>query len=265
MGVNRATLEGNLDRMIEFVAVKKEQELVGQASLFDGSDDKAIDSFSLEDVEEWNVLDLLAFEKEIMGFYFSGHPLDAHKTKWESSATLNLSSVPENGGERIYSVMGLIRSVREIQTRRGSRMAFVQIEDYNGSIEIVVFSQQWEQHRNLLEQDSVVGIQGKLDTSRGDPKLIADRIMAPDALPDAAPKEVHIKLSHLLRDEEELVNLRSFLIERRGDCELYLHAPANAEGKDVVIKASPHLCVSHQNNVLNEIRHLPDVEAVWPL
>ena len=265
MGVNRATLENNLDRMIEFVAVKKEQEMVGQASLFDGSDETRIDAFELEESEEWNVLDLLSFEKEIMGFYFSGHPLDAHKTKWENAVTLDLSSVPENGTDKIYTAIGLIRSVREIQTRRGSRMAFAQIEDYNGSIELVIFSQQWEEHKDLLTQDSVVGIQGKLDTSRGEPKIIADRIMEPDLLPDASPKEVHIKLSHFLRDEEELVNLRSFLIERRGECVLYLHAPAEGDGKDVVIKASPHLRVSHQNDVLNEIRHLPDVEAVWPM
>ena len=265
MGVNRATLEGNLDRMIEFAAVKKEQELVGQASLFEGSDDAALDSFNFDDIDEWNVLDLLSFEKAIMGFYFSGHPLDAHKAKRETAVNLDLSSLPDIPGDNVYNVIGLIRSVREIQTRRGSRMAFIQIEDYNGSIELVVFSKQWEQHRDLLEQDSVIGIQGKFDTSRGDPKLIAEKVMAPGALPDASPKEVHIKLSHLMRDEDEVVNLRSFLIERRGDCTLYLHAPANTEGKDVVIKASPHLCVSYRNDVLNEIRRLPDVEAVWPL
>ena len=143
-------------------------------------------------------------------------------------------------------------------------MAFVQIEDYNGSIELVVFTDQWERHREDLEAESVVGIQGKLDTSRGEAKLIVEKVMAPESLPDVAPKEVHIRLSHLMKDEEEIVNLRSFLIERSGNCELFLHTPAASEGNDVVIKASPHLCVSHQKDVLNEIRSLPDVEAVWP-
>jgi len=264
MGVNRATLEANLDKMIEFVAMKKEQAQMGQASLFENSEEDAFDVFTMEETEEWNVIDLLSFEKEIMGFYFSGHPLDAHRQKWESAATINLSSTENLSAERQYNVIGLVRSVREIQTRRGSRMAFVQIEDYNGSIEVVVFSDIWEQDKDLLNIDSIVGIQGKLDTSRGDPKLIAERVMKPEAVPDTLPTEIHIKLSNLTANEEELVSLRSFLIERRGNCMVFLHAPVKANGGDIVIKASPHLCISHRTEILEEIRSLPDIEAVWP-
>ncbi|MBN1686259.1 MAG: DNA polymerase III subunit alpha [Spirochaetales bacterium] len=263
MGVNRATLMANLDRMIEFVAGKKELAQVGQASLFDGSEGETVDIFNLEKTAEWDVMDLLSFENEIMGFYFSGHPLDSHKTKWQRAVTIDLSS-PENlSGEKMQSIIGLVRSVREIQTRRGSRMAFVQIEDYNGSIELVVFSDCWEKHRELLKTDSVVGVQGRLDTSRGDPKLIVERVMDPEALPDVAPSEVHIKLVGTKCEETQLVNLRSFLIDRRGECTVFLHTPSGSNGHEVVIKASPHLCVSHANEVLEEIRCLPEVEAVW--
>ncbi|MBT3272212.1 MAG: DNA polymerase III subunit alpha, partial [Spirochaetales bacterium] len=263
-GHTRATLIENLDRMIEFVGAKKEQLLVGQVSLFEGDESSEIDSFEMEEIDEWNVYDRLGYEKEIMGFYFSGHPLDEYREKWERSANLDLAAPENYTAEKSYNLIGLVRTVREIQTRRNSKMAFIQIEDYNGSIELVVFSEQWELNRELLTQDSIVGIQGKLDVSRGDPKIIVDKVIDPDRLPEVSPKGIHIKLSHQFRDETELYNLRAFLIDRQGSCALYLHTPNKEKGEDVVIKASPQLCVSHHNHILEEIRDLPEVAAVWP-
>jgi DNA polymerase III subunit alpha len=262
-GVNRATLEQNLDRMIEFVSAKKEQEQIGQASLFDGADGAEIDAFEVEEATEWDVLDLLSFEKEIMGFYFSGHPLDSYRAKWQSATDLNLSALDNIYGEKLFTLIGLVRTVREINTRRGSKMAFVQLEDYNGSIELVVFSELWEMNRELLVADNVIGVQGKIDAARGEPKLIVEKIMAPTELADASPKEIHIKLARLLKDEDEILDLRAFLIDRKGDCSLFLHTPDRLSSQDIVIKASPQICISYQVDILDQIRDLPEVEAVW--
>lgn len=264
MGVNRATLAHNLDRMIEFVSYKKELQQVGQSSLFEGADNDEINSFDMEELAEWNALDLLSSEKENLGFYFSGHPMDTYRQKWQSAVDLDLSALNNYSGDKMYHLIGLVREVREIQTRRGSRMSFVQLEDFNGALELVVFSDQWEQYREVLVVDSVVGVEGKIDTSRGDPKFIVERVMDPNQLPDALPKEVHIRLSSYFGDESELFNLRSFLIDRKGECLLYLHAPVAHQSKEVVIKASPQLTISHKTHVLEEIRKLPEVTAVWP-
>ena len=222
-----------------------------------------INAFDLESVAEWNRLDLLSFEKEIMGFYFSGHPLDSYRDKWRATVDLDLSATENTSPDKVYNLLGLVRSVREIQTRRGSKMAFVQLEDYNGSIELVVFSEQWEINRELLVPDNVVGVQGKIDATRGDPKIIVDQMMSPDTMADVSPKEIHIRLARLIKDEEELYSLRSFLIDRRGGCALFLHTQDRAKDKDIVIKASPQLCISNQTDVLEQIRDLPEVEAVW--
>ncbi len=261
-GANRATLTHNLDRMIEFVNKKKEYLNIGQASLFDGGSGE-IDAFELEEVPEWSQLERLAHEKEIMGFYFSGHPLDKFRSKWERSVSVDLSNPPARSSEKEYAFLGVVKQVREIQTKKGTPMAFVQLEDFNGTIELVVFSEPWQLHRERLSVDSVVGVMGKIDASRGDPKVLVGSVLAPEDLPEVGPSELHIRLTDAFRDEQELYRLRSFLIDRSGRCSLFLHTADRRLGNEVVIKASPHIQVADSRDIVDGLAEFALVEAAW--
>jgi DNA polymerase-3 subunit alpha len=142
-------------------------------------------------------------------------------------------------------------------------MAFIQLEDFNGSIELVVFSEPWQRHREELYVDAVVGIRGKIDASRGDPKVIVEAVMQPENLPEIGPSELHIRIAESLRDEQELYELRSMLIDQSGQCALFLHTADPRNGNEVVIKASPHLQVADTKEVIESLTGLPLVEAVW--
>ncbi len=263
MGINRATLIHNLDRALEFVSKKKAYMDIGQSFLFDGSDNEEVDTFEMEEQPEWSHLDCLALEKGIMGFYFSGHPLDSYREKWKKSVVIDLSSPPEKPSENEYAFLGVVKQFREIQTRKGTSMAFVQLEDFNGSIELVVFSDQWQRYRDQITGDAVIGVVGRLDHSRGDPKVIVEQVTTPEELPEIGPSEVHVRLSPFVKDEQELVELRSFLIERRGPCSLFLHTSGTPDNGEIVIKASPHIQVAPSEDVYDELDKLPQVEAVW--
>jgi len=263
LGTNRATLLHNLDRVTEFVSRKKQDQELGQASLFDGADEEEIDNIELEQREELSQLELLSFEKENMGFYFSGHPLDSYRGKWERAVTIDLENAGSMSADKQVALLGVVKQLREIQTRRGGRMAFVQLEDYRGSIELVVFTEQWEQNRDIVTGDAVIGIIGKLDKSRGEPKIIVDRVMQPDDLPEKGPAELHIRLDAALRNEDDLHELRDFLIDRHGSCALFLHTPGADEDHDTVIKASPHLCVDPAGDLLTKVRAFPYVQSAW--
>ena len=260
---NRATLAHNLDRMIEFVSKKKKFREIGQASLFDaGSPD--IDQFRMDRQPQLTQLERLSSEKEIMGFYFSGHPLDPYRDKWQRSVTLDLSNLPQRSSDREYAFLGVVKQSREIQTRKGTAMAFVQLEDFNGVVELVVFSEAWQRWRELLGTDAVVGITGRVDASRGDPKVVVVSVMEPNDLPESGPSELHVRVGDTIGDEQELIQLRSLLIELDGGaCSLFLHAPDPAGGSEVVIKASPQIQVDESPEMLERINELSLVTAVW--
>ena len=136
-------------------------------------------------------------------------------------------------------------------------MAFLQIEDYNGAIELVVFSDQWEQHREQIEVDSILACSGRVDLSRGDPKFIVETIMQPDELKEIETREIHIRLERNTMSEEELYNLRSYLFDHKGTCPLYLHLD------ETVIKASSQITLSSSRDVLEELRRYPTIDDIW--
>jgi DNA polymerase-3 subunit alpha len=152
---NRATLMSNLEKVLEFVTKIKEQSMFGQTSLFDSKDDSALPSFVMEKIEELPVLELLNNEKELLGYYFSGHPMDKYKQIWQKSVTLSLKHTDKSIPDRKYTLMGTITSSRVITTKRGQQMAFLQIEDFEGSIELILFPKIWEEKSIYLSVDSI--------------------------------------------------------------------------------------------------------------
>jgi len=258
----RAALFHNLDRLIDHVTRKKESEKYGQASLFDSGEMESGQEILIEPVEEWPQVELLRYEKENLGFYFSGHPLDNYKEIWKKITHIDLSKLDRYLTERTYTLLGIIKNLNEKPTRKGKPMAFATLEDYNGSIELILFPNVWEEVRELVTVDSVVGVAGKIDKSRGEPKFRVDEVKKPEELKPNGPAELHIRfISDLLR-EEPLQQLKAFLIDHHGYCHVYFHIPNSAE-KEIIIKASPGMTVSANDNIIEEIRRYPEIQEVW--
>lgn len=262
-GTGRASLIHNLDIMLEFINKKKESEMFGQTSLFEDSDSAQLSQLRLETVEEWPLLDNLKNEKELLGYYFSGHPMDKYKKIWKNSVTLDLSNMERIQPDRKYSLLGIITDIRIITTRKGRAMAFVQMEDFNGSIELILFPNIWEEKGSMLQKDTIMGFSGKVDPSRGDPKFLVDEIIPPEKLKKIKTSEVHIKINRNICKEEELVSFREYLMDFTGSCTVYLHLPSEKTNKDTVIKASGQIKLEPSGNVLNSIKEYPNIEDVW--
>ncbi|MBN2552850.1 MAG: DNA polymerase III subunit alpha, partial [Spirochaetales bacterium] len=161
------------------------------------------------------------------------------------------------------TVIGILKEVKEITTRTGRRMAFAHLEDFRGSIELVMFSDVYERHRQQLVADSVVAAQGRIDNSRGEPKLIVESLLAPEQLKEKSARVVHVRFAMDQVSEEQFLRLRDFIVGRPGECGVCFHIQGNGENRDVVIKASPHITLSADEVVLAEVRGHPLVEDVW--
>ncbi len=262
---NRAALFGAIDRAVEFAAGKKESRQFGQASLFDSCGEEEFREPPIEELPDWPDRERLRLEKEILGFYFSGHPLDRYREVWKKSVTLRLDHPDRAVAEKSYNLLGMIRSLRVILTRQGKKMAFAMLEDYLGSIELVIFSGVYEKHQGRLAEDSVLGVVGKMDLSRGDPKILVDDFRDPDLLEGEDATEIHIRLGEEMRREEDFYLLRSALVDHPGSCAVFLHlgSPDEPEGASRIVKASPQIMISPQEEVLDRIRDFPWVRDVW--
>ncbi len=176
--------------------------LEGQMTLFDfaGETEKKQFQITMPDMEEFPKNDLLAFEKEILGVYLSGHPMDAYLETWKNSITAKTTDFmldEETGkaavadGARV-TIGGMITGKVVKVTKTGQMMAFVTVEDMVGSVEVLVFPRDYESNRGVLTEEAKVFIRGR--TSIGDEpvgKLICEQVIPFDEV----PRELWLKFS----------------------------------------------------------------------
>jgi DNA polymerase III subunit alpha len=178
---SRAQLLAVIERMLNFSASTHQAQDVGQSSLFDleGFEAEASGSIlqPLPEVEEVSRKEQLSWEKELVGMYVSDHPLQPYLSKIRSAVTCFLGQIDESLHGKSIIVAGIISSCRQIVTKTNKSMAFVEIEDVQGSLEVVVFPKVFDQAQALLTNDKLIIVKGKVEIQdEGGAKILADSI-----------------------------------------------------------------------------------------
>ncbi len=202
---------------------EKKNVIEGQMSLFDfaGEEEKSRYQITMPDVPEFPLEEILAFEKDTMGVYVSGHPLDEYRELWENSITAKTTDfqVEEESGRALVqdgaraTVGGMITNKVIKTTRTGQTMAFITIEDMVGAVEVLVFPRDYENKRNLLIEESKVFVQGRVSIG-DDPvgKLIMESITPFDSL----PKELWLKFANKAEYNEKQQQVMDILRSSEG-------------------------------------------------
>ena len=175
-------------QILDRVNQEKKYAMSGQMTLFDlvGEEEKDQFEIKLPDVGEYARENKLAFEKEVLGIYISGHPLDDYEEMWKkniSATTLDFQPDEESGRSKVHdgareTVGGMITDKTVKHTKTNQMMAFVTVEDLLGTVEIVVFPRDYERNRALLETDQKVFIKGRVSEEDERPsKLICERVV----------------------------------------------------------------------------------------
>jgi DNA polymerase-3 subunit alpha len=177
-GYNRNELLAGFSKFIERSEGVRQERETGQTSLFDlGGDELAADNrVQLDRLEAWGRAVSLSFEKEVLGFYLTDHPLRGLESVgkvWGAQAVEKLATL-ENKTKA--QVLGLITSLREIITKKGTRMAFARVEDMTGGVELVVFPDTYAQFEKALKSEAPLVIGGIVEIEEGHPKMIAEQI-----------------------------------------------------------------------------------------
>ena len=186
-GATRKQMMMVYNDICDSISQENKTAMEGQVSFFDIADDETKDAYKVRmpDCGEFDKEQLLEFEKEILGIYVSGHPLDELEDKWKSHIT-NISidfNEPEEGEDpkvkdkSKVTVGGIINTLTKKFTKRGQQMAFITLEDLVGTVEVIVFPRQYEQYRTLMEEGQIIFVSGEAQIEENnDGKIIANNI-----------------------------------------------------------------------------------------
>jgi DNA polymerase-3 subunit alpha len=168
---HRNIIMGNLERLIAF---NKEARGIGsQDSLF-GSIGGLEVKLSLQEAPEASLQEKLTWEKDLLGLYVSGHPLDNYKEKIDKFGTLIKKVKEELRVNTPVTIAAIIDDIRIVTTKSNNRMAFVKISDNTGTIDAVIFSKLFEASKDLLVKDTIIALQGKVTERNGEKSIMID-------------------------------------------------------------------------------------------
>ena len=201
--------------IVDAVNQEKKNAMTGQMSLFDLISDEEKEAYEIQmpKVEEYSKEELLSFEKEVLGVYISGHPLEEYEERWRKNITARtvdfqideeLGTSKAGDGE-IAVIGGIITNKTVKYTRNNKVMAFLTIEDLVGTVEVVVFPNDYEKNVQKMEEDSKVFIRGKVqgDADKAS-KLICEKIYSFDDVPKELWVQFETKEDYLTEENEFL-------------------------------------------------------------
>ncbi|HEU4402173.1 MAG TPA: OB-fold nucleic acid binding domain-containing protein, partial [Candidatus Polarisedimenticolia bacterium] len=222
LGPNRATLCAGIDAAIDAAQKAIRDRDSGQAGLFGGPGQEARELPSPPPLAEWAEKDLLAHEKETLGFYMAGHPLRDYADRIRELVTHTTATLKEVQQARPATLAGLVGALKRRRTRKGDSMAVFSLEDLEGTVEVVVFPEAYAKHRSLLEEDAALLVTGNVEVADEQRRLIADTILPLDQAEEKRAREVVIVLSALGLEPDLVERVRDLLKERPGPCPVYL-------------------------------------------
>lgn len=175
LGEERGKLLFNLEEALEYN--RQETRSNGnQVSIFGlMSDTSTVPNLRLKDGPAISPKEKLAWEKELLGLYVSGHPLEDYKDKFQKkeNTIAHNKSLPDG---TTAAVGGIIDEIKEIYTKKGDKMAFVKMTDFTGSLETVVFSDTYEKYKQFFLVDKCVAVRGKINRRNGEPSLLVEAV-----------------------------------------------------------------------------------------
>ncbi len=263
LGAQRAQLTEALETIIGWGQAAQADRLRGQQSLFGGEEGAAIlPEPELPDVPPWSEQQMQSREKDVLGFYVTGNPLDKYAdeiTLFASGSTDILETLPD-GSE--VALGGIIQSVKTTLDKNGNLMAFLTLEDYGGTVEVVCFSDPYGKFRNLLGVDSAVLLTGTVSAREEErPKLM---LQGADRLADIR-NEVDLDLHIHLHEEsasasklDEIERILDNFVDGRGF--VYFHYHKN--GRTFRARARNRR-VASDRTVVREMRELLGHDAVY--
>ncbi len=250
LGGRRSQIFAILDQAMEQAQAAQRDRESGQISLFSamasGTTQKATD-IPLPDIPEWDDRQRLAFEKETVGFYITGHPLDNFKEELTNATECTIADLANKTDGTAGRVGGLIKTLKNHKSKKGDPMAFLTLEDVTGEVEVVVFPSAYAQCSHLLSSDEPVVIQGQVQKEEeGGPKILADEVVSLATALERFTTGASILLHSGKVSRQKLEELKTVIHKHHGPCpvSLVLHFDGRGEA-DIELQKDLTIMPSH--------------------
>jgi len=247
-GQTRATLAAQVERTLARAASILSDKQKGQSSLFGALEEKAPPMpEAISNLPEWPQHELLAHEKELLGFYVTGHPLTPLVPLLEKFSLTNTTKLAELPNRSLTRIGGMIAAVTHgVSKKSGKPYSMVTLEDLDGSVQLLVMND-YDKFRPLLELNKALLVVGEVSTGEDRPKIFPQEIMPLEDAPKKYTKQVHLRLQMAHLQPDDMTRVAELVAAHPGKCPLFL-CFMRAAGGTIFIEAHDKFFVtpSHQ-------------------
>lgn len=259
LGANRSQLLAALPEALGDAQSIRNERASGQLNLFGG--EETPETIVYPDLPDMDPKEKIEWERKLLGFYVSGHPLDSYKEQLKACTPLyHLTAEGNQYDGRMVTIGGTISRIKGTMTKKGQPMGYVTIEDYDGEVETVVFPSVWETVRPILAEDAAVAIRGRVQANERDVRVLAEEIIPLDKLRASAPSPagvLHLYIDAAHDSNEVSQRLAGLFQKHHGKTPVIMHMMTGQE-----IHAAPKFYVNYSSEAERDFRMLLGERAV---
>lgn len=260
LGANRSQLLAALPEALGDAQSIRNERASGQLNLFGG--EETPETIVYPDLPDMDPKEKIEWERKLLGFYVSGHPLDSYKEQLKACTPLyHLTAEGNQCDGRMVTIGGTISRIKGTMTKKGQPMGYVTIEDYDGEVETVVFPSVWETVRPILAEDAAVAIRGRVQANERDVRVLAEEIIPLDKLRASAPSPagvLHLYIDAAHDSNEVSQRLAGLFQKHHGKTPVIMHMMRTGQE----IHAAPKFYVNYSSEAERDFRMLLGERAV---
>jgi len=280
IGAKRSQLLAVLDISLKSGQEYQKSKRNGQTSLFDlfekNNSSKSRSNYQdrLPDISEFSKNELLVMEKEMLGLYISYHPLNDYKERLKKIVTSTSIELANLSDRSRVVLAGVINNFKRKSTKNGNLMAFITLEDLEGTVEIIAFPKVYEKCKEMIKKDEIVITEGRLDVAEGKTKIIAEKIsLLGEYIKNEKPtsktkeknhnlaEELHLEINTEKNEPNLLRKLKELFYDYPGKSQVVLHF--KDKDKTILHAIDKKYSVNIDDKFMEEIRGILGNEKIW--
>ena len=262
VNMKRSQLTAVYEKAMEKANQIKKESALNQINIFGSLQTEQDDtSESIPDLPEWEEGVRLKSEKDTLGFYITGHPLDNYEAelkRFEATTSEALAELPD---EKEVNICGIITEIKNTTTKRGDKMAYLRIEDLYGTVDVIVFPDIYRSSNHLFNTDAPLLITGSIDKGEKGIKLKATKITTISDAKNKQLSKINIKVNSTALSQNELRQLKEILLRYRGDCSVYISMTIPNHGESI-IAVNNDIRVDPTRSLITEIENFLGKDTV---
>ena len=212
-------------------------------------------------IDEWQEGQFLSYEHEALGFYITGHPLNRFSEEIKRFASADTVTLSDKKDKTTVTIGGIVSSLKEINTKKGDRMAFVTLEDLHGSVEVIIFSDVYQLASHHLQSETPIMIIGSVDKGENITKVIAKEVFPLSQSWGRFKSRVVFNLNVTDTPKDKLLALKEIIKNHPGDCRTFFKLILPQDEPAILLLPSEYK-IEVKEDVFKNVNELLGYDAV---